>query len=64
MQTVFTKENFHQWKNSGVNRRPVPEERVATREGNDAAENSGAGHKKNIISVELEARNMNSGSAH
>jgi hypothetical protein len=46
MQTVFTKENFHQWKNSGVNRRPVPEERVATREGNDAAENSGAGHKK------------------
>jgi len=61
---VSTKENFHRRENSGVDRRPVPDERVATREGNDAPENSGAGHKKSIISVELDARNTNRGSAH
>jgi len=47
-----------------VDKRPVPDERVTTREGNDAPENSGAGHKKSIISIELDARNTNRGSAH
>jgi len=61
---VSTKENFHRQENSGVDRRPVPDERVATREGMMRWKTLVQATKKSIISVELDARNTNRGSAH